>query len=146
MATDQMTRDTFNSFLRSAGLKATPGRLALLEVLYSAKSPRSIAKIMRELGGKIDRVTAYRALAAMEKTGLVRKVNLEHGHADYELALDDHHHLVCTACGRLEDFGGCDLRGLERKALKQSKYFAEIRQHSLEFFGLCKACAAKSRP
>lgn len=136
----RIKNDKFKSFLRSARLKATPGRLALLEVLQKSKKPQGITKIMRALGKNMNRVTVYRALAAMEKAGLVRTVNLEHGHADYELALDDHHHLVCTRCGRIEDFDDCGLDKMARKVAKDSKDFARVDRHSLELFGLCKNC------
>lgn len=138
-----MTHDTFNSFLHSAGLKVTSGRLALLEVLHKSKKPQSIAKVMSALNKKINRVTAYRALDALEKAGIVRTVNLGHSHADYELALDDHHHIVCTACGRIEDFGDCGLDRLARKVANDSKDFARVDRHSLELFGVCKTCTTK---
>lgn len=130
--------------LRNAGYKATPGRLALLEFLRKSKKPMSVAKIVHGLRGKkIDQVTAYRAIEALEKIGLVRKVDLRHGHADYEFAADDHHHLICAQCGRIEDFQDCGSDILARKILRKSKVFSKINRHSLEFFGTCKACADK---
>jgi Fur family ferric uptake transcriptional regulator len=133
--------------LRKAGYKTTPGRVALLDILGKSRKPLSIPEIMDRLsqskGAKIDQVTIYRTLDTLGKIGLVRKVDLRHGHSDYELAAaDDHHHLVCIRCGQLEDFQGCNLDQLARRALKSSKDFAIVTQHSLEFFGLCKACAA----
>ena len=134
-----------NKLLYDAGYKTTPGRLAILELLEKSKKPLGIAKITRGLRGKkLDPVTVYRVLDVLEKVGLVRKVDLRHGHADYEFAAtDDHHHLVCVRCGRIEDFKGCDLDSLARKAIRDSNKFAKITQHSLEFFGTCKVCAGK---
>lgn len=141
----QETQKAFNSALRAAGYKATPGRLALLELLRKSKKPLGIPEISKGLRGKkMDQVTLYRALATLEKIGLVRKVDLRHGHADYEFAhQDDHHHLNCLKCGKIQDFSGCDLGAVIRKALKKNPGFAEVSQHSLELFGLCKKCAAK---
>lgn len=137
------------TLLHNAGYKATPGRLALLEVLQKSKRPLSIQSIMRKLKGKkIDQVTLYRNLDALEKAKLVRKVDLRHGHADYELAgKDHHHHLSCLGCGEVRDFGGWDLKPIIRKVLRSNPDFDSISEHSLEFFGLCKDCALiKEKP
>jgi Fe2+ or Zn2+ uptake regulation protein len=84
--------------LRAAGYKATPGRLALLDVLIENKKPLGIDSITRRLKERqinMNKVTAYRTLAMLEKIGLVRRVDLRHGHADYEMAgREDHHHLI----------------------------------------------------
>lgn len=132
------------TLLRNAGYKATPKRLALLELLQKSKKPLSIQEITKGLRGKkMDQVTAYRILDVLEKIGLVRKVDLQHGHADYELANDDHHHIVCTRCGKIEDFEGCELEALTKKIARKSKSFPIIQRHSLEFFGVCRSCAHK---
>lgn len=133
------------NILRDAGYKATPGRLALLELLRRSKKPLSITEIARGLsasGRKMDQVTIYRNLESFEKIGVVRKVDLRHGHSDYELASeDDHHHLNCLRCGKVRDFAGCDLGSIIKKALRHNPEFAEVSQHSLELFGICRKCA-----
>ncbi len=99
----------------------------------------AIKKLLRN---KLNEVTLYRALEAFAATGLVRRVDLGHDHAHYELMLGrgHHDHVVCTSCGTIEDVEGCALVPLEKKALVQSK-FRSIYSHNLEFFGLCRTCA-----
>ncbi|HUD03084.1 MAG TPA: Fur family transcriptional regulator [Candidatus Paceibacterota bacterium] len=128
--------------LKAAGFKATPGRLQLLEVLSRVDEPLSVLKIQKRLGKKLNEVTLYRALEAFAKAGLVRRVDLGHDHAHYELALGraHHDHVVCTACGAVEDVAGCPLAPFQKKALKSS-HFKSIYSHNLEFFGLCRACS-----
>ena len=55
----------------------------------------------------------------------------------------DHHHLVCLRCGRIEDVAHCGVEAMQSAILRGSKHFTEIRQHALEFYGICKACAKK---
>lgn len=131
--------------LRSVGSRATKPRVRLLEVLQRAETPLSIKEIMRQMKNTgVDQATVYRALNALEEKGAVRQVNLRHGHAHYELASDeDHHHLVCVVCGKVENFTGCGERQLTERALKQSKLFAEVHEHAIELFGRCKTCAKK---
>jgi Fur family transcriptional regulator, ferric uptake regulator len=132
------------SALRKVGLKATPRRLALLAFMAEAGKPLSAAMISDGLKGAANAVTVYRALETLCRAGLAKRIDFQHGHAYYELAdTGDHHHIVCTACAKVEDFSGCDAPRIVRNALRQSAGFAEITRHSLELFGICKACCAK---
>lgn len=136
-------KDSFRTALRAAGFRGTPGRLAILRVLKNAKEPLTIREVKKALPVRIDQVTVYRILHALTGGGLIRRVDLQHRHAHYELAdAADHHHLICTSCGAIEDFSGCDFEDIARDALRTSKKFTEITQHSLELFGVCKKCAA----
>lgn len=137
-----MISTDYKHLLRTAGYKATPQRLSLLEVLGRAREPLSIQEILERCRQqKIDQATIYRTLKVLADIGLVRQVDFAHAHAHFELATgDDHHHLVCTSCGKVEDVTGCNFESLAKHALKHSS-FASIDRHSLEFFGTCKKCA-----
>jgi Fur family ferric uptake transcriptional regulator len=129
--------------LKEAGLKATPGRLALLEHLRSQSKPMTIKEIHTGLKGQLDQVSIYRAVEALTEKGIVRRVDLRHPHAHYEMSMGraHHHHIACSVCGRVEDVEDCETEGLEYRVLKASKQFANIQSHALEFYGVCKACA-----
>lgn len=135
-------RPDFLQLMRAAGLKATPARVTLVSFLARQKKPLSVQAIGRRLRvGAFDQATVYRALKALTAAGLIRRIDLRHGHAHYELATADHHHVVCLTCDRIADVTNCDLTRMTRVALRQSG-FAEIREHSLEFFGICQKCRA----
>ncbi len=142
----QKTRtEKYAETLRKQGLKVTPQRLELITLLTQLKEPMSAHEIKEKWKkGEIDTVTLYRALDALVDASIVRRVDLQHGHTDYELIVpgEHHHHLVCTGCGTIEDFIGCPGTNMEKLALKSSSQFASLREHSLEFFGTCKTCAA----
>ena|SRR3990167_4047888 len=128
--------------LHKTGFKATSSRLALLGMLQKSPKPLSIATIVKNLNkDAMDRATVYRALNALVDKGIIRRIDLQHGHAHYELASEiDHHHLICTACGEFEDFHECDFVGIKKTALLGSKKFRTVTGHSFELFGLCKKC------
>lgn len=132
----------YTELLREAGFRATPGKIALLAVLAQADKPLSIAELARRFRGKLNTVTLYRSLEALVERGIVRRVDLGHAHAHYELAESKrhHHHLVCKICGAVEDILSCEPFELEKQVLKKSKTFASIQSHAMEFFGLCKKC------
>jgi Fe2+ or Zn2+ uptake regulation protein len=113
-------------------------------VLDKAKKPMGIAELQEEYGSRnIDTATFYRGLETLADVSLVRRVNLRHGHMDYELSRegDHHHHIVCTNCGEVEDFDWCPDEKLRNQILKRTKRFSSLNDHALEFFGMCKKCA-----
>jgi Fe2+ or Zn2+ uptake regulation protein len=140
-----MTQQEYAELLRSNNLKATPRRMYLLSLLEKAKIPLSAHELKAMWKqGETNVVTLYRALEALAVSGIVRRVDVQHGHTDYELVVsgEHHHHLVCTGCGTIEDVEGCPAKSIEKRALKDSSKFSSLQEHSLEFFGTCNKCAA----
>lgn len=133
------------ALLRRAGFKTTPGRIAVLKVLEKAKKPFSVSRIREAIDELIDETTLYRALEALSVAHVLKRIDFEHGHAHYEIALgrEHHHHLVCRECGEVEDVANCNVQALEKSALRKSKMFSRIAEHSLEFFGICNDCVKK---
>lgn len=126
-------------------MRATPQRLQLLEYLEKTRKPLSASALIEHFKKEVDTATIYRSLKAMTDAGILRRIDFQHGHAHYEPARRDHHHLICKKCGKVEDVTGCDFKEMQRSVLKKSKNFASVTQHSLEFFGLCKTCARDKR-
>jgi len=133
----------FEILLHGKGFKATPSRIALLEVLDKSPRPIGIFKIYEKMEQETDQATIYRAIEALVGSGIVRRVDLQNAHCDYELVKDHHHHLICEKCGKIEKVVNCEPRALEKRVLKGSLEFKEIKSHSLEFFGVCNACVKK---
>ena|SRR5882724_10492884 len=131
---------TLEEKIRAAGFRATKPRLQILSFLKNRHKPESIQDIAISFRRKIDPVTIYRVIDSFKKRGLVREVDLQLGRPLYEIAGDDHHHITCTNCARVEDFTGCHADSLAKTALSQTKQFASIKSHSIELFGLCNKC------
>jgi Fur family ferric uptake transcriptional regulator len=130
--------------LRKSGYKATLPRLAILTLFEKSGNPLSAQEIINLLPKDFDQATAYRTLKSFQVKGLIRPIDLRHNHAHYELADSaDHHHLICLRCGRIEDVEHCEVEAVHSAVIRNSKHFAEIKQHTLEFYGLCKSCAKK---
>lgn len=128
------------SALRSAGLKATSERTSLLMALASSPKPASSKDLLESVTG-MDRTTVYRNLEAFVRAGLARKIDVGHRHAHFEASSgEEHHHLICTSCGKIEDVLLCPDPAATKELLSKSS-FSAIASHSLEFRGTCKACA-----
>lgn len=127
----------FKALLKNAGFKATAGRAELLDVLWRQTEPKTVLEIGAKLSKKLNEVTLYRALEAFADKGFIRRVDLGHMHAHYEMEKSHHHHVVCNECGTIEDVAVCPMPQLERSL---GKKFRHIYSHNVEFFGLCETC------
>lgn len=135
-----MTNAAYIKRLRGAGLRATTGRITLLKTLGKIKKPVSIEGLVKDRKLSLDQATLYRAINEFTAQGLVRQVHLGHSHAHYELATEDHHHIICTKCGYLEDIASCSVGDKIAEAVNKSKNFSQISQHSFELYGICNKC------
>lgn len=137
------TKAELRAILRKAGLKATPTRLAILAVIKKSKNPLSAQEIIEQLGKGFDQTTVYRFMKKLQAKSIIRQIDFRQNHAHFEFFdTDDHHHLVCVHCGRIEDISGCGVEEMYTSILEKTRGFAEVRQHSLEFYGVCKNCIA----
>lgn len=133
----------FIALLKDAKLKVTPRRLQMLTVLSKNERPLTVSEIALQLP-KINQITVYRALLAMVDAEIVRRVDVQHAYAHYELIATKkhHHHAICSHCGLVEDVEACLPASLEKEVLKHLNEFSSITGHSLEFIGRCKKCTA----
>ncbi len=136
-------KNNLRAILKKADLKVTPARLRILEIFSLCLcKPINAEDIYKKLKGKnINLVTIYRTLSSLEKSGVLKKVDLRKGAVYYELADHHHHHVICTDCGKTESFEVCDIDKVSKGILNKSSSFKTINQHSLELFGLCKSCS-----
>jgi Fur family ferric uptake transcriptional regulator len=130
--------------LKSAGLRITQPRVAIIEALIRREHPVSIEQLHHDLANDAcDLVTVYRCLAVFEELGLVRRCFFHNGTGLYEINLNDshHHHIVCKSCGKVERIDASFTESTER-ILRERGY--EQVTHLVEFFGVCPACQKKT--
>lgn len=128
--------------LRKVSLRATPARIAVLNLLEKTKQPIDVNKIVNFVnneGIKTDPATVFRIMNMFTQKGITISVQFQEDKARYELAnRKHHHHLVCEKCGKIENVSGQFLCTLGKEI--QSKHKFLVKRHSLEFFGLCFNC------
>lgn len=135
-----MTNTDFTKLLSKHDLKTTQARISLLELVEKAKKPVDSQFLIDTLQKtfKVDKVTIFRILNILTEHGILRKLEFGEGKARYELNNEDHHHLICQDCGKIEDISDCNIGALE-KEIKTKKNFL-VKLHTLEFYGLCADC------
>lgn len=135
--------------LKKKGYRRTPIRRALLAAFVENKAPLSALQLQGLLKKKYPRVhktTVYRELEVFAKEKIVRELQLVDAVRRYEvMPVNHHHHLVCLACGNVEDMElRKDLDRVEKRIMRSKKF--NVVRHSLEFYGVCNGCRKKVNP
>lgn len=133
-----------NKQLKDVGLKITIPRLKILEILEKSDTrhlkAEDVYKTLLEMGEEISLATVYRVLTQFEASGLITKHNFVSEHSVYELKINHHHdHLVCTKCGKIEEFIDDEIE-LRQEIIAKKAGFA-ITDHVLNIYGTCPNCA-----
>lgn len=133
----------FVSYLREHNLPVTAQRLAIAEVLLTSERHLSAEEVAQEVSGRgraAGTATVYRTIDTLLESGLIVERDFGEGFRRFEPARDvpNHEHLVCTQCGKVEEFR--DER-LERMTtiVAESRGFARQR-HRLVIHGICRDC------
>lgn len=127
--------------LRSAGLRVTGGRLAVLRALDIL--PHSDAEtLFQAVRGTLPATSiqsVHNVLADLTVAGLLRRIEPANSPARYELRIgDNHHHIVCTSCGAVADVD-CVVGHAPCLAPSDTAGFT-LATAEVTFWGLCAAC------
>ena len=109
-----MLRPDCEDRIRQAGLKVTPQRINVLNILLEGNHP-SAEEIMVQIRKKYSSVstgTIYHILDVFVDKGLITKVPTEGDAMRYDAILENHHHLLERDTGRIYDFFNDDLTEL----------------------------------
>ncbi len=135
--------ERFRAFLRERNLPVTAQRLAIAEVLLASERHLSAEEVEDELaarGTRAGTATVYRTIDVLLESGLVVERDFGEGFRRFEPARDvpHHEHLLCTACGAVEEFRDERLEQMTILAA-ESRGFAR-QKHRLVIYGVCRAC------
>ena len=140
-ATDE--REQIAARLRGAGLKVTESRLAVLDAIRAGEhlDADDVHTRVAEVLPTTSRQAVYGVLGALTDAGLLRRIEPAGSPALYETRIgDNHHHLVCTGCGKVFDVG-CVVG--EAACLTPSETHGfRIATAEVTFWGLCPECSA----
>lgn len=97
----------FPQWLLQQGLRPTPVRLAVLEVLGASPQALRAGEILELIRArrKVNKVTVYRILEDFTRRGMVRRLPLEGRVCHYELACEHHPphpHFQCQICREIQ--------------------------------------------
>jgi Fur family ferric uptake transcriptional regulator len=131
--------------LRQRGIRLTRQRHLLLDLLDRTGrhlDADSLYQLAHAQDPKLNRVTVYRTLKLLKEGGLVDELDLMHQTGDqhfYETRTkQEHAHVICLRCGKVEEFYGDALQRLRRQV--ESHFGFQVLIARTEIGGYCDHC------
>lgn len=139
---EPMTSPDWSARLRERGLRVTRQRLAVLEAV-AADPHRPAEAIHAAVRAHLPEITVqsvYTVLHDLTARELLRRFDPPGSPACYETRThDNHHHAICTLCGRIEDVE-C-VHGEAPCLQAPASLGMQIQIADVVFRGVCKSCS-----
>ena len=127
--------------LRQHGVQVTAQRLAVFRAVSGRPhaTTEEIEEVVRAEIGAVSRQAVYDALGLLSDKGLIRRIQPARSPARYESRVgDNHHHIVCRACGLTVDV---DCAVGNRPCLRAADdHGFVIDEAEVVYWGLCTGC------
>lgn len=102
------------NLLQSAGLRATPKRIAIGGLLFDGMDRHvtadDVAILARKHGVRVSLATVYNTLNQFVAAGLMKRITLDTDRTYFDTNTSDHHHLFFEQNGVLHDIPGDTIR------------------------------------
>jgi Fur family ferric uptake transcriptional regulator len=122
----------------------TQQRQVILEELRMLKNHPTAAVLYTQVRSRLPKVslgTVYRNLEMLYQSGIIQKLEFGGNEARYDGTIDQHDHVRCVQCGRLDDV---DLPALAFLGGDCNDFGGfKIIGHRFEYIGICPQCRTK---
>jgi len=142
-----LTRESKESIarrLKAKGLKLTPQRLAIIEVLVEKRDlhpgARSVYEEAKKRKKSLSLSTTYATLKQLSNLGIIKTLQFDSMENRYEGNLGEHLNLVCERCGKIIDY---EVSPVARRQEIAKKTGFSVTDARLEYYGYCRDCRAK---
>ena len=127
--------------------RVTKQRLAVsgvLDELTDFVSTQELHRILQDRGTSVSLATAYRILQSLADEGQVDVLRNADGEAVYRrcAVTGHHHHLLCRSCGKAVEVEAPPVESWAARTA--SEHGVTAGEHTVEIFGLCPDCTARS--
>ena len=130
--------------LREHGLQVTAQRVAVLRAVGARphRTADDVSAAVRDELGAISRQAVYDALGTLTERGILRRIQPAGSPARYEDRVgDNHHHLICRACGEMTDID-CAVGDVPCLTAADDAGY-EIDEAEVIYWGRCPECARR---
>lgn len=135
-----MNRETILSRMKEEGLRLTPQRVQIVELLFELSHPTAerIYSSMLEKFPYASQATVYNTLKRLKELGLARELANGDKSSHYEIAESEHWHFNCRSCGEIFDVEASPSEPLLAVGGQRGSFHVE--GYQVEFYGLCPNC------
>ena len=133
--------NTMTKIFKEKKLKLTPQRIAVYDYLINTDKHPSAEDIhddLYETFPTMSLATVYKSLKVLSEVELISEINLGEGNFRYDAIVEDHPHIKCTICNKVEDIEGVAMEVFNKEIRKHTDY--NITSNKLYFFGVCRDC------
>lgn len=137
--------DELTTLFRSRGLKVTPQRQVIFRVLGSSTHHPTAEAVHAAVSAELPTIslrTVYQSLNDLAAMGELAALDLGTGSTRFDPTLVPHHHLVCEACGTIEDLHHA-FPGVALPSGAGNDF--EVTTTEIVFRGRCAPCAAQDQ-
>jgi len=127
-------------------IRLTTQRQIILEELSKVKTHPTASELYDMVRKRLPRIglgTVYRNLELMAESGMILKIEVGGTQKRFDATTDEHYHIRCSACGKVDDIDVPVIKELVAQAANTSPYL--ILGHHVEFTGICSACQKQQK-
>jgi Fe2+ or Zn2+ uptake regulation protein len=139
-----MMKESMIKKIRESGLKLTPQRLAIVDVLIEKNllhpSARVIYDAAKRRTKRLSLSTVYFTLNELSKHGIIKTLEFDKMENRYEGNVTDHINLVCKECHAIIDYK-IPVAIDSREVTRNTKFW--VTETRLEYYGYCQKCRKK---
>ena len=140
-------QDRLDAFIRRKGLRKTPQRDAIVEVIFATDEHFTADELWDRLRGtdaRSSRATLYRTLGLLTEAGLLQEIDLGDGQTTYDpnfIERPSHNHLICIDCGKVTEFEDSGIEVLNDCITRRLGYRPV--KHTLRIEACCESLRTK---
>lgn len=142
-------KENFRSLIENDEIGQVEERLNVIDVFLSIEDHvtlEEMVELLRARGYDYDPEFVRQCMNRWVEHGFAQKKQFEGQPPRYEHRhLGKHHdHLICTKCGKIEEFSNEDMERLQVRIAASQGF--HMLQHEMEIYGICSECLAQRRP
>ncbi|HOP47832.1 MAG TPA: Fur family transcriptional regulator [Desulfobacteraceae bacterium] len=127
--------------LKEKGLKKTPQRLAIIDVLVKNRethpSARFIYNEAKKIADRLSLSTVYATLKEFSVNGIIKPLEFDRMENRYDVNMSEHINLICKRCGAIIDYNLPVT--IEPKEIARKAGFL-VTDTRMEYYGYCLEC------
>lgn len=131
--------------LKEKGLKITPQRLAIIEVLVAMGNLHPSASAVYLEAKKIQKSlslsTTYATLNQLSAHGIIKTLQFDNTENRYDSNLEEHVNLICDGCGKILDY---EVSTPADPGEVEKKTGFSVTNTRLEYYGYCEECRKRN--
>jgi len=142
------TQEELSSRLKQLGIRVTPQRLAIAEVVINSGDHPTVKEIydrVKAFFPYVTLATVYSTLGLLERAAIVRELPFQR-QSRYDANLSPHANLVCIGCGTVVDADVGQNMVAELRAILENQAEFEVASQRVDFYGWCSGCAGNRSP